>query len=255
MSSRATHRSTGSKRKGKVSYSFFRSFLTNINRFLLVKFQLDYILDKEKPRDAIKALDTLPTDMESAYQEVLIRIDKVKGTDTARQILSWLFHAQRPLHIDELREVLSIETQPPDTELFPKYFISPILLIHFCQSLIEFDENSGIVRFTHYTVEEFLKKKYQDKLLSLAELAKICLTYLTFDIFELGPCSDKKSFNRRMKTHRFSDYAVRYWGYYVRGKGEEDHEVLDVLFKLFKSSQKLSAFHQQQLFIQSPWLM
>src|SRR5436190_22698925 len=114
MSSRATHRSTGSKRKGKVSCSFFRSFLTNINRFLLVKFQLDYILDKEKPRDAIKALETLPTDMESAYHEVLLRIEKDKSKETALQILSWLFHTQRPLHMNELREVLSIETCPPD---------------------------------------------------------------------------------------------------------------------------------------------
>src|SRR6266496_6768147 len=117
MSSRATHRSTGSKRKGKVSYSFFRSFLTNINRFLLVKFQLNYILDKEKPRDAIKALDSLPADMESAYHEVLVRIENNKSKETALQTLSWLFHARRPLRLNELQEALSIETCPPDTEL------------------------------------------------------------------------------------------------------------------------------------------
>jgi len=35
-------------------------------------------LDKVNPRDAIKALGTLPTDMESAYKDVLDRIDKDK---------------------------------------------------------------------------------------------------------------------------------------------------------------------------------
>ena len=209
---------------------------SNIHRFLLVKFQLDYILDQEKPRDAIKALDTLPTDMETAYKEVLVRIDKTKGKDTALQILSWLFHAQRPLHMDELQEVLSIETQPPDTELYPEYFIDPVQIIHYCQGLVEFDENSGIVRFTHYTVQEFLKAKYQDKLLSPTDLAKVCLTYLTFDIFEHGPCPNKEAFNQRMESYRFSDYAVQYWGFYVRGKGEEDSEILDALSNLLKSS-------------------
>lgn len=201
----------------------------------------------------MKALESVPKDMESAYNEVLDRIDKANGKETARQIFSWIYHEQRPLHMDELQEVLSIETRPPDAKLIPKYFLSPVLIIQYCQSLVEFDKNSGIVRFTHYTFEEFLKDKYQDKLLSSVELAKVCLTYLTFDIFELGPCPDKESFDGRMKTHRFSDYGVRYWGCYMRGKGEEDHEALNILFKLFRSSQKRAALRQHQLFIQRPW--
>src|SRR5271169_304032 len=134
----------------------------NINRFLLVKFQLDYILDKVNPRDAIKALQTLPVDMESAYHDVLDRIDKEKGKAMALEILSWLFYARRPLHMDELREVLSIQVSPPDTELCPDLYVSRDLLIHSCQGLIEFHESSEIIRFTHYTVEEFLNKKYKD---------------------------------------------------------------------------------------------
>ena len=153
-------------------------------RFLLVKFQLDYILDKEEPRDAIEALGTLPKDMSAAYEEVLARIDKIKGKDTALKILSWLFHAQRPLKMYEIQEVLSIRIQ--DTKLYPEYFIDPVQIIHYCQGLVELDHTSQIIRFTHYTVQDFLDK-YQNKLLALTDLAKICLTYLTFDIFECGP--------------------------------------------------------------------
>ena len=192
-----------------------------------MKFQLDYILEKENPRDAIEALDTLPKDMPDAYKEVLTRIDKIKGKHTALKVLSWLFHAQRPMTIDEIREVLSIRTRPPDTKLYPQYFIDPVQIIHYCQGLVELDHNSGIIRFTHYTVQEFLKENYQDRLLAPTDLAKVCLTYLTFDVFEDGPCPDKDAFNERMESYRFSDYAVRYWGFYVRDKGEEDPEILD----------------------------
>ena len=63
--------------------------------------------------------------------------------------------------MDELQEVLSIE--PNDIELNPDYFIESDEIIRRCQGLVEFDETN--VRFTHYTVQEFLKNKYYDKLI------------------------------------------------------------------------------------------
>src|SRR5262249_39266545 len=77
-------------------------------------------------------------------------------------------------------------------------------------------------------------------------------TYLTFDVFERGPFPDKESFNQFRGTHKFSHYAARYWGFYTRGEGENDRDLIDQLFKLFKSSHKRSAMHQQQLFDRRP---
>ena len=62
--------------------------ISDQDRFLLVKFQLDYVLDMEEPRDAIEALSTLPKDMPDAYNEVLTRIGKTKGKRTAIKVLS-----------------------------------------------------------------------------------------------------------------------------------------------------------------------
>jgi hypothetical protein len=137
--------------------SFFYLLFANKYRFLLAKFQLDYILNKETPREAIKALDTLPTDMVEAYREVLNRIDKIKGNRIAFQVLSWLFYAQRHLKMNEIREAISVETNPPDSQLYPEYFLNPDQVIHCCQGLVELDKKSEIVWFTHYTVQEFLK--------------------------------------------------------------------------------------------------
>ena len=93
-----------------------------------------------------------------------------------------------------------------------------------------------------------------DKLLASRDLAEVCLTYLNFDAFGDGPCPNKEAFNQRLEKYQFNDYAVRYWGFYVRGKGEEDSDILKALFNLFKSSQKCNAIRQHALLIEMPWL-
>ena len=105
--------------------------------------------------------------------------------------------------MNELRELLVIEEG--DTELDERQS-SAEDIIAVCQSLIVCDPQSNVVRFTHFTVQEFLEK-CKDKLLLPTELAKVCLTYLAFDVFEEGPCPDEKSFNRRSNIHLSYDYV------------------------------------------------
>ena len=224
-----------------------------IHRFLLVKFQLDYILAKAEPRQAIKALNALPKDMAEAYIEVLARIEQTNGKEIAIKVLSWLFHSRRPMKMRELQEALSIETHPPDSDLNPLFFIDPIQIIHYCQGLVELDKSSGIIRFTHYTVEDFLKDRYLNELLPPTYLAKVCLTYLTFDCFETGPASDKDTFFQRMELYALTDYAMRYWGSYVRGKGEKDQEIVAALFRLFKSTNQCNAIRQRRVWMDYFW--
>src|SRR5262249_48180292 len=49
----------------------------------------------------------------------------------------------------------------------------------------------------------------------------------------------------------FSDYAIRYWGFYIRGKGEKDPEIQYAPLKLLRSSPKSNAFRQHKLWIDS----
>src|SRR6266496_3859723 len=88
--------------KLQESHALVQNVLTY--RFLLVKFQLDYILDFPEAQDAVEALESLPTDMESAYREIMKRIENAKTKTLSLKVLSWVLHARRPLRIDELRE-------------------------------------------------------------------------------------------------------------------------------------------------------
>lgn len=209
-----------------------------------MKFQLEYILDHENPRDAIEALKTLPTDLESTYQRIFDRIQaNATSKDITNKILSWLIYSQQPLQMDELREVLSI--RPGDKQLFPDLFMPPELILQFCHGFVEFDQESQIVRLAHYTVLQFLLGKNRDKLPSSVDLAKVCLTYSLFNVFN-SPYTDERSYKRCKDSHKFVDHAVRFWGSYARGQGEDDRALL-ALFESLNSTSRCAAVHQFQI--------
>lgn len=175
--------------------------------------------------------------------------------EKAFQILSWIYYAKRPLLLDELREALVVRPGYSDLDRDRLKNIQAADIVELCLSLIIHEKTSGIVGFVHLTVHEFFESQIGDlEMLAPTDLAKVCLTYLTFDAFESGPSPDRNSFHQRLKSHQFTDYAIRYWGFYVREKGEEDPEILEMLLSLFKSSQKCNTIRQHALLIETCWL-
>src|ERR1700738_3051885 len=150
-------------------------------RFLLAKFQLDHILSPREPRKRLEAISTVPKDMFAAYNGVMQRIENSGDTELALKILSWLFRARRPLHMEELREALVL--QLGDEDLNHEFMIPPAEIVECCKSLLVHEESSGLVRFTHYTVQRFIADKIHQKLPPISDLAKTCAAYLSLPEF------------------------------------------------------------------------
>jgi ankyrin repeat protein len=205
-----------------------------------VRFQLDYVLDFAEPSESLEALSTVPIDMEEAYQLLLKRIEK-RRRPTVVKILSWLFRARRPLKQDEIREAIAVR-------LGAKTLSKPLLhldsLIQYCQGLVTMDDTTEIVRFSHFTVKEFLTIHFEDQLLSPIDCARLCLTYINFEIFEKGPCSNKGQYEKRRNEYRFSEYVAQFWGSYAKGEAEHDQQVVSFLWRFFESRKKRSALRQ-----------
>jgi hypothetical protein len=62
-----------------------------LQRFLLVRYQLDQIVSEDFPQDALNALEKLPTDLSEAYLAILELIKAKKGLDLAYLIFSCVF--------------------------------------------------------------------------------------------------------------------------------------------------------------------
>jgi Ankyrin repeats (many copies)/Zinc finger, ZZ type len=184
-----------------------------------------------------KALGELPHTLPDAYVNIMQRI-KAKGPSShelALKVLSWIYHGQIPMRMDQLREALAIDDD--DDELEVEDLIPVATIIDVCESLVVHDKASGVVRFTHYSVQEFLRHSVSTSLVSVVELGKTCLNCLNFKIFEEVSRGDDSS----LRTNQFGQFAARAWGSYVRGAGEEEKEVVRLLLKLLKSQNKLNS--------------
>ena len=165
------------------------------------------------------SLQSLPASVNATYQRLL---DRISDEEFVFKVLSWIYHARRPLRMSELREAVKIE---PGDKTLNRNLISAEALVESCQGLViweqslsdtadldgiwgiisrqngvgdskdsedsdsvddvseEQEERDGPVRLLHSTVKEFLDNAMPHKLRPQNYITQICLTYLNFDQF------------------------------------------------------------------------
>jgi len=183
-------------------------------------------------------LGTLPTSVHDAYRRLLDRttVDR----EYVFKILSWIYHARRPLRMDELREAIVVE--PEDTTLNREFLPSPDMVIECCEGLVVWERRGWVsgswidaVRFSHSTVRDFV---FNEGLLPLNYITRICLTFLSFEDFET-PCLDYGLYTERSGKYSFARFAASNWHIYMKGEGvEADEEVQTACWRLIASRTK-----------------
>jgi ankyrin repeat protein len=151
--------------------------------------------------------------LKDAYKNT---VERIKGQqpglrDLAQKVLAWITYSQRPLKVLELQHALAVELG--DTELDADNINEESQMVSVCAGLITVDDKSKIIRFVHYTTQEFFEN-FEREWLSNAQLdiSVSCVRYLSFDTFASGWCSTDELFELRLKESAFLDYAARYWG-------------------------------------------
>ena len=180
-------------------------------------------------------------DLYAFYDVAMARIAEQgkHSSMVVKTALSYIFCARRPLSIDELLHAMSVEGG--ETELCEDAIPDIQSLLSRSVGLIRTDTGSGSTSLVHHTLQEYLKK-YPGKLVSQPEtkLARVCLTYLTFDEFQGGPCNDGESLERRLQKYCFLGYASSHWGSHFR-ENQDDDEGMGLLQELLRDSRKLSS--------------
>lgn len=145
-----------------------------------------------------------------------IEVQKTGLRDLAKQVLSWITCAKRPLTTLELRHALAVEIAQSglDIENLPEVED----MISVCAGLVTVDEESDVIRLVHYTAQEYFEQTWALRITDAQiNITKTCFTYLAFKAFDSGSCPTDETFTARLQENPFLDYAAKHWGSHARG--------------------------------------
>ena len=148
--------------------------------------------------------------------------------ELAKQVLSWITCAKRQLTTIELQHALGVEVG--ESELDEENISQIEDVVSVCAGLVTIDEESGIIRLVHYTIQEYFERT-QRQWFPDAQIyiTTICVSYLSFDQFKSGICQNDEELENRLRLNKLYNYAVHNWGHHAREASTLIPEVISFL--------------------------
>jgi len=187
-------------------------------RFRWVKCQLE-TLRRSLPSAIRHTLDHLPESLDETYDRILKGIPRERH-EYAQYLLQCVAESIRPLRVEELGDILAIEF---DAGELPRYHVDwrpdnpEEEVLSICSSLITIVDMDGsrVVRFSHFSVKEYLTSerlanagKDLSRYHILPDSAHTILAKASLSVLlALDGQADKDT----MKNFPLAIYAARYW--------------------------------------------
>lgn len=212
----------------------------------MARLHLDSLSTKTTLRKFKTTLESLPDDLNVTYDEIWERIkaQNPDDADLAKKVVYWVFHAGRPLTVPELQHALAVELG--DTTLDVDSIPDEDLMISVCAGIVSVQGDSNTVGLVHSTTQEYFERKAAEFFPEgERDILRICLTYLSFEEFEAGPCDTDKEVKIRLQERPLLKYAARHWGRHVTRPLEKSEEaaILDFLNHDAKMNFSLQILH------------
>ncbi|KAG9230435.1 hypothetical protein BJ875DRAFT_385145, partial [Amylocarpus encephaloides] len=210
--------------------------------FLLAQLYIDSLKGKKSLKAIRTFLKTLPTGLKAydrAYKDAMERIEGqlAEEEELAKQVLSWITCAKRPLTTSELEHALAVEIGELQFDQANLSLIEDIVSV--CAGLVTIDDKTNIIRLVHYTTQEYFERTqahwFPD---AEAKITRACITYISFASFEAGSCHTDEEFDTQLVHYILYNYAAKNWGYHARACLQE---LQQSIICLLESESKLSA--------------
>jgi len=223
--------------------------LSMTNRtYLWSKLIFDIIQDEiELSSTKLKEIiGTLPSTVDQAYEAILSRI-RDRERLRAQKLLRIIVAAKRPLTLQEMNIALAIEDHHrsyEDLDLKSEARFETIVR-NLCGLFVSVIDQK--VYLIHQTAKEFLIAKSEavvgrwqhsiDLVASELLMARICIIYLMFTIFDDGFVGETTSHRFAIKqpteNHGYLSYAARFWAtHYRRAQKRATGEILQSVLKI-----------------------
>ncbi|KAF3059041.1 Ankyrin repeat domain-containing protein 50 [Trichoderma lentiforme] len=183
--------------------------------FLWASLQLDEVLKLSAVEDIREVLHNMPKDISQFFSRTMSRI---ANNGFALRTLLWLAYAKNPLSFDALSHALSIQLDKGILKDINRDNIPHIdALVEKCFGLIVKDGENNL-RLAHFSIQEYLKSNPQvfgSAMDPDLYIAKVCLRYLSMDVFETKCAYGDKIFGERIRNYPLLEYAAKRWRWHV----------------------------------------
>jgi hypothetical protein len=130
-------------------------------RFLLGQLYFESLAGKKSPKAIRIALKELPTGSRAydwTYRDAMQRLEAQLADEVqlAKRVLSWIICAERPLTTSELEHTLAVEAGQPQLDIDNICEVEDMISV--CAGLVTIDNEGGIIRLVHYTMQEYFKQ-------------------------------------------------------------------------------------------------
>ncbi|KAI8717170.1 NACHT domain-containing protein [Fusarium sp. LHS14.1] len=215
--------------------------------FLLARFHMDYVLEMTSPNRMKESIEMLPRGL-AAYREIYLKTTQriesqpCEYCSLAKATLTWLVCVKSPMTVPELREALAIKINA--SSLDNGDFSTTKSIVEACKGLVSIG-NDDVIQLLHHTAREYLDSNFgwlqgpsirgltiaeateRAKAMAHRDITLKLLTYISFAIFEAGPCGYYKQYLERRMSHRLYSYASCHWVDHLKSSGPYVSNIVD----------------------------
>ena len=228
--------------------------------YLLAKLQMETLKIQTTVKDLQKALDSLSTETNFIYGNMLKRIHEQSQTDIrlAMKALSWVVLAYRPLSEKELLQAMAVEYGQTEYDCYGETQLSFIFTATL--GFLTADSDRGAVRLVHRTALDYLEQNWKSIFPQAPiDIATTILTYLNFNALSLpckgtGESTEDVELDRRLARLPFFSYAATYWGQHMQkvlDEADPPPEIETAVVKLLSNPSKLASMLQAAWYVGS----
>ncbi|KAI9763914.1 MAG: hypothetical protein M1840_009026 [Geoglossum simile] len=190
------------------------------------------------PARLVETLEASPIDLDKLYQSIVDQV--MAGEVEEKMLLTWVVYGRRPLTLEELEAALATQETSRTKASTDKHRAGLTAKAVINAMGVILDITDGRVHLIHQSAKDFFLRNHQLKYARLFRcrnpniyLAKVCIIYLSFEDFEVGPCGNRQALAVRKSQYPLLHYAARNWHTHIQSREDVD-EVSHILDRLIK---------------------
>ncbi|KAL8943110.1 MAG: hypothetical protein Q9211_001098 [Gyalolechia sp. 1 TL-2023] len=192
--------------------------------FRWVACQMDYMCELPNDSSRRKELGNLPKTLHATYERILRRVNASNSYVQllVSRTLRWIVHRVQEAQFSTATLCEAVSINLGDAERNADGISDELEILRWCSSLVRRAADGANLELAHFTVKEFLLQIDDNDEREFAifrigvghddiELAKVCLTYLSFRDFDNVSYADEEVTRCRFQQYPLREYAVSCW--------------------------------------------